>query len=208
MSKQTRLNRVTRRKFTALLSASGTAIPALATQQATQSDAGPPVPPQTRPAPGNFRRPLAPDTPPFEGALVFSRKDVACKAEPFPMKQVRLLPGNMYYNAQEWNRGYMSRLAADRLLYTFRQNAGLPVGAAKSLGGWEQPDNGQRSSELRGHFCGHFLSASAQLAANGDTQAKAKADYMVAELAKCQEKLGGKYLSAFPTYSRAKELAQ
>ena len=75
----------------------------------------------------------------------------------------------------------------------------LPVGSAKPLGGWEQPENGQRSSELRGHFPGHFLSASAQLAANGDRDAKAKGDYMVAEMAKCQQKLGGKYLSAFPT---------
>ena len=114
------------------------------------------------------------------------------------MAQVRLLPGSVYFNAQEWNRAYMARLAADRLLYTFRANAGLPVGTAKPLGGWEQPDNGQRSSELRGHFCGHYLSASAQLAANGDSEAKAKADYMVAELAKCQQRLGGSYLSAFP----------
>ena len=78
-------------------------------------------------------------------------------------------------------------------------NAGLPVGLAKPLGGWEQPENGQRSSELRGHFPGHFLSASAQLAANGDKDAKAKGDYIVAEMAKCQQKLGGNYLSAFPT---------
>src|SRR5215831_14953790 len=115
------------------------------------------------------------------------------------MQQVRLLSNSVYHDAHEWNRGYMERLAADRLLYTFRANAGLPVGSAKPLEGWEQPENGQRSSELRGHFVGHFLSASAQLAASGDEEAKAKADYMVAELAKCQEKLGGKYLSAFPT---------
>jgi uncharacterized protein len=44
------------------------------------------------------------------------------------------------------------------------------------------------------------LSASALLyASTGDRAAKTKADYMVAELARCQEKLGGKYLSAFPT---------
>ncbi len=93
----------------------------------------------------------------------------------------------------------MARLPADRLLYTFRANAGLPVGTAKPLGGWEQPENGHRSSELRGHFGGHFLSASAQLAARGDIEAKAKGDYMVAEMVKSQEKLGGNYLSAFPT---------
>ncbi len=115
------------------------------------------------------------------------------------MQQVRLLPNSVYADAQEWNRGYMSRLDADRLLYTFRANAGLPVGSAKPLGGWEQPENGERSSELRGHFPGHFLSATAQLAASGDKESKAKGDYMVAELAKCQQKLGGQYLSAFPT---------
>ena len=145
------------------------------------------------------RRRLAPETPPFEGALEFTRKVIAPKAQPFPMAQVRLLPNSVFHDSLEWNRGYMGRLEADRLLYTFRVNAGLPTGSAKPLGGWEQPENGQRASELRGHFLGHFLSASAQLAANGDQEAKAKADYMVAELAKCQEKLGGKYLSAFPT---------
>ena len=68
------------------------------------------------------------------------------------MSQVRLLTNNVYFDSQEWNRGYMARLEADRLLYTFRANAGLPVGSAKPLGGWEQPENGKRSSELRGHF--------------------------------------------------------
>jgi DUF1680 family protein len=179
---------LSRRRFGAIVAGSAATGVALLAQQNS-----------TRPAPGNFRRPLVSDTPPFEGTLEFSRKDVALKAEPFPMRQVRLLPGSVEYNAQEWNRGYMARLAADRLLYTFRSNAGLLVGSAKPLGGWEQPDNGQRSSELRGHFCGHFLSASAQLAANGDKEAQAKAEYMVAELAKCQQRLGGKYLSAFPT---------
>ena len=118
---------------------------------------------------------------------------------PFSMAQVRLLPNSVYHDSQEWNRGYMSRLSAERLLYNFRANAGLPVGSAKPLGGWEQPENGQRSSELRGHFVGHFLTATAQLAAIGDNEAKAKGDYMVTEMAKCQERLGGKYLSAFPT---------
>src|SRR5689334_4026716 len=91
--------------------------------------------PQTPP-----RRPLAPDTPPFEGGLSFSFRRAPQRVEPFPMRQVRLLPGSIYSDARDWNRGYMSRLAADRLLYTFRANAGLPTGAAKPLGGWEQPE--------------------------------------------------------------------
>jgi DUF1680 family protein len=184
-----------RRQFGVLLGAAGAA-PAVLAQQS----AHPPVPP----APGNFRRPIAPDTPAFAGKIEFARtplrsQAMAPKAVPFAMSQVRLLSGSVYHNAQEWNRGYMARLHADRLLYTFRFNAGLPVGAAQPLGGWEQPENGQRSSELRGHFPGHFLSAAAQLAAAGDAEAKAKGDYLVAEMAKCQAKLGGKYLSAFPS---------
>jgi DUF1680 family protein len=175
-----------RRTFGALLTAA-----AATAQQQTQN--------QNPPAPGNFQRPLVPDTPAFEGPIEFTRRIVPPKAEPFPMPAVRLLPGSVFYEAQEWNRGYMARLEADRLLYTFRANAGLPIGAAKPLGGWEQPENGQRSSELRGHFVGHYLTASAQLAANGDKDARAKGDYLVVEMAKCQQKLGGNYLSAFPT---------
>jgi DUF1680 family protein len=190
---------LTRRNFSTILAGAGIATPALASPQSAQDSAtSNAAPQQNRPAPGNFRRAMAPDTPAFDEPLTFSRNEITFRAQPFSMNQVRLLPSSIYFKAQEWNRGYMSRLAADRLLYTFHANAGLPVGSAKPLGGWEQPDNGQRSSELRGHFVGHYLSASAQLAANGDTEAKAKADYMVAEMAKCQQRLGGKYLSAFP----------
>jgi uncharacterized protein len=187
------LPKMNRRGFATLIASASAAAPALAAQQTSSQQAPTPA------APPAQRRNLVSDTPPFEGTLDFTSKPVAPRAEPFPMKQVRLLPNNVYADANEWNRGYMGRLEADRLLYTFRVNAGLPVGAAKPLGGWEQPENGQRASELRGHFPGHFLSASAQLAANGDKEAQAKGDYMVAELAKCQQKLGGKYLSAYPT---------
>lgn len=190
MSETRKPSRLSRREFGGLLAA-GAALPAL-----TASQPPPTSPPDYVPPP----RPLVPDAPPFAETLRFAARPVAPKAEPFPMTQVRLLPGSVFHDAQEWNRGYMGRLAADRLLYTFRVNGGQAVGSATPLGGWEQPENGKRSSELRGHFGGHFLSASALLyASTGDTEAKSKADYMVAEMARCQERLGGKYLSAFPT---------
>jgi DUF1680 family protein len=96
----------------------------------------------------------------------------------------------------------MGRLGADRLLYNFRQNAGLSTGSTKPFGGqnnWEKPADGQRGTELRGHFTGHFLSASAlAYASTGDAAIKAKGDEIVADLAKCQQKLDqGGYLSAF-----------
>lgn len=189
-------SRLSRREFGGLVAA-GATLPVMVGAQTPPQN--PPPARQVDGAPPPGRR-LVPETLPFDGPLEFTSNPVAPRAEPFPMTQVRLLPNSVYYDAQEWNRGYMARLDADRMLYTFRANAGLPTGSAKPLGGWEQAENGERSSELRGHFPGHFLSASALLyASTGDKDAKAKADYMVAEMAKCQEKLGGKYLSAFPT---------
>ncbi len=87
----------------------------------------------------------------------------------------------------------MMRVAPDRLLHTFRLNVGFPS-SATLLGGWEAP-----RSELRGHTIGHYLSACALRAASaGDANMKARGDEIVAELARCQGKLTGGYLSAYP----------
>jgi len=91
------------------------------------------------------------------------REQVRWKVRPFPMKQVRLGKGPCT-NAMEANRRYLQSLPPDRLLHTFRINAGLPS-SAQPLGGWEAPD-----CELRGHFAGgHYLSAAALMyASTGD----------------------------------------
>ncbi|MBI3920830.1 MAG: glycoside hydrolase family 127 protein [Armatimonadetes bacterium] len=110
----------------------------------------------------------------------------------FDLNEVRLLEGP-FKTAQEANRRYLHELDFDRLLWTFRKNAGLSA-PGQPLGGWEAPD-----CEVRGHFIGHYLSACALMyASTGDETLKAKADDMVSELAKCQEALGGGYLSAYP----------
>jgi len=118
---------------------------------------------------------------------------VALKAKPFDLKQVRLLDGP-FKDATERDRQYLHSLDSDRLLHTWRINAGLPSDA-EPLGGWERPN-----CEVRGHSLGHYLSACALIyASTGDEKLKAKADAIVAELAKCQEALGDSgYLSAFP----------
>ena len=75
-------------------------------------------------------------------------------------------------------------------------NAGLEGARRRSLdlGGWEEG-----KCEVRGHFTGHYLSASALMyASTGDASIKAKGDWMVDQLAQCQKALGGEYLSAFP----------
>lgn len=190
MSQQDESTSLSRRGFSALLAAGGMA--------AAEAQSTPPNTSAPR------RREPRPEVEPFAGSLEFTRRLQTAKVEPFPMSQVRVT-GGPAKDAEDWNRGYMSRLGADRLLCNFRRNAGIPIGDVKPLGdpngrSWEKPADGTHATELRGHFTGHFLSASALLyASTGDREARAKADYMVDELAKCQARLEGGYLSAFPT---------
>src|SRR3984957_11105390 len=134
---------LSRRNFSTLLAASSAAF---AAQQAPNLNTS------------TQRRGTAPEVPPFEGPLSFTRQTVAPKVQPFPMTQVRLAV-SPFKDAAEANRGYMDRLSADRLLHNFRLNAGLPS-SAEPLGGWERYTPG-REGELRGHFTGHYLSACA-----------------------------------------------
>ncbi|MEP6556184.1 MAG: beta-L-arabinofuranosidase domain-containing protein [Ferruginibacter sp.] len=91
------------------------------------------------------------------------------------------------------NTRYIYQFDPDRLLHNFRINAGVES-KAQPLEGWESPKVG-----LRGHFVGHYLSACASLIEKtGDTLLQKRVKYMVDVLGDCQQKLGGKYLSAFP----------
>ena len=122
---------------------------------------------------------------------------VFAAAAPFAPADVRLLDGP-FKAAQEADRAWLLRVDDDRMLRNFRVTAGLPADA-KPYGGWEAP-----SCELRGHSLGHYLSALSLLhAATGDAEMKRRADYLVAELAKCQAAMpargfGQGYLSGYP----------
>src|SRR5437773_5496613 len=128
-------------------------------------------------------------------AVAGAREAVDAKLKPFPLSGVRLRPG-IFLDYLESNQGFLDSLPNDRLLHTFRLTAGIPT-SADPLGGWEHP-----RGELRGHFAGgHVISAIALLhAATGDDAIKQKGDALVAELARCQQKLNQDgYLSAYPT---------
>jgi uncharacterized protein len=127
------------------------------------------------------------------GGNPISREKVSWKAVPFPLTQVRLGNGPCTI-AMEADRQYLRSLPPDRLLHTFRINAGLPS-TAQPLGGWEAPD-----CELRGHYAGgHYLSACALMyASTGDEELKKNAALVVSELTKCQAAMKSGYLSAFP----------
>jgi DUF1680 family protein len=135
-----------------------------------------------------------PEPGPFDAPLQFIRNEVPQKLKAFPLGDVTLDSGPLR-QSRDWNRGYIMRLPNDRLLHTFRVNAGLPS-SAKPLGGWEAP-----AGELRGHFVGHYLSACALLyASTSDKAIKSKADELVAVLAACQAALNQNgYLSAYPS---------
>lgn len=119
-------------------------------------------------------------------------------AVPFDLTNVTLLPSAFQTNMLV-DKAYLFSLDPDRLLYSFRANVGLSTSNAVPYGGWEAP-----GVQLRGHFVGHYLSACSQMyASTGDPQLKARTDYLVGELAKCQAAspaagFNTGYLSAYP----------
>jgi uncharacterized protein len=134
------------------------------------------------------------------GPLNFSGSDVSSKTvlpalsvSPFSLQDVKILDPDLL-RMREQTLAYMLALDSDRLLHNFRVTANLPT-SAEPLYNRESPANG-----WRGHYVGHFLSASGQMyATTGDVRIKAKADAIVTQLAICQKALGDSgYLSAFP----------
>jgi DUF1680 family protein len=122
---------------------------------------------------------------------------VPAAVEVFPLRDVRVLDGP-FREAQRRGLASLLGLDPDRLLHTFRLNAGLPT-SAKPYGGWEAP-----GVELRGHSLGHYLTACALMyEATGEERLKARAVALVAELRRIQLALPSRgmsagYLSAFP----------
>lgn len=107
--------------------------------------------------------------------------------QPFALNEVKLLNGP-FKQAQETDKKYMLSLDADRLLTPYLREAGLKP-KAESYGNWE-------NTGLDGHIGGHYLSALALMyASTGDKKVKDRMDYMIAELAKCQDKNGDGYLA-------------
>ncbi|KAG8058391.1 hypothetical protein GUJ93_ZPchr0002g26199 [Zizania palustris] len=110
------------------------------------------------------------------------------------LHDVRLQPGTVYWQAQQTNLEYLLLLDVDRLVWSFRTQAGLPA-SGTPYGGWEGPN-----VELRGHFVGHYLSASAKMwASTHNDTLHGKMSSAVDALYDCQKKMGTGYLSAFPS---------
>jgi DUF1680 family protein len=106
---------------------------------------------------------------------------------PFDLSEVKLLD-SPFKRAMDLNARYLLSLVPDRFLHYFRVNAGLKP-KAPAYGGWESPTTGA------GRCLGHYLSAlSLRYRATGDFRFKERVDYIVSELALCQQTNG--FLSA------------
>jgi hypothetical protein len=116
--------------------------------------------------------------------------------EPFPLADIELLDPELLQK-READRAYLLKLSSDNLLRPYRFEAGLWSEPGRPEGihwGWESP-----TSQLRGHFLGHWLSAaSIHAAATGDRETRGKAEAIVDGLALCQEANGGEWLGSIP----------
>ena len=126
---------------------------------------------------------------------------IRVKAASFDLQDVRLLDSRFKDNMDREGR-WMLSLPVERLLHSFRVNAGMLTDKKDSktkmptpLGGWEELD-----MELRGHSIGHILSGLAfQYASTGEEAYREKADSLVRGLGEVQRVLDeGGYLGAFP----------
>ena len=77
---------------------------------------------------------------------------------PFPLSEITLHLGSQFDKAFSLNKQYMQSIDPDRMLHTFRINAGLNSTAEPFSGSWEDP-----TCEVRGQFMGHYLSGGARL---------------------------------------------
>lgn len=112
------------------------------------------------------------------------------QARPFPLSDVRVLDG-LFKTSQDIAIRYLLSLEPDRFLANFRQEAGLAP-KAEHYTGWERQG-------VSGHSAGHYLSACAQAyAATGDNRFLERVNYLVGELAVCQQAHGDGYVAAIP----------
>ncbi len=114
---------------------------------------------------------------------------VSFRALPFELKDVELLEGH-FRDATELNIQSLLNYEPDRFLAPFRTDAGLePRG--ERYGGWE-------AMSLVGHSLGHYLSACALMyQTTGDEEFLRRVNYIVDELALCQEADGDGYIGGF-----------
>ena len=111
--------------------------------------------------------------------------------------EVSLLPG-IFCDRERVNYEYLLSLEPKKLLQNYYYEAGINVPGIQWFEnihqGWESPN-----CQLRGHFLGHWLSAAAITVANKqDAVLKAKINFIIEEIERCQKANGGKWACSIP----------
>lgn len=136
-----------------------------------------------------------------DGSKMKVQPSVEIKAYPFNLEDVEILD-SPFKDAMEADVAYLKIIEPDRLLSQFRSHSGLkPKG--EIYGGWE-------SAGLAGHSLGHYLSACAMYySVSKDPFFLDRVNYIVDELAECQEARGTGYVGAIPEEDRVfKEVSE
>jgi DUF1680 family protein len=111
-------------------------------------------------------------------------------------RATHLLPGESAAR-RDRNKAYLLRLTTRNLLLPHYLEAGLArmTYVPRDVhGGWDSP-----TSEIRGTVVGHWLSAAARLwEETGDPELKARADFIVSEMGRCQAENGGEWCFPIP----------
>lgn len=119
------------------------------------------------------------------------------KVLPFEINEVKLLDGP-FKHATDLNVQSLLNYEPDRFLAKFRIEAGLEP-KAEHYEGWE-------SNTIAGHSLGHYLTAIALMyETTGNKEFLNRVNYIVDELAACQEADGDGYIGAFPDGKRILE---
>ena len=135
----------------------------------------------------------------WENVLATAGKPVDAVVS-FPISAVKLAPGSLYGIAQKRNLEFQLSLNSTQWLCQMTSAANLTacVGKCATPGGAGAPACEALPGEMGpggyyGHYQGHYLSGTAMMYNNtGDKAIKAKADAIVAEMAKVQEAWAGK----------------
>ena len=126
----------------------------------------------------------------FSNPKIKIKPVVPVKAYAFNLNDVKIT-GGIFKKAMDLDGAYLLEIEPDRLLHRFREYAGLPA-KGEIYGGWEK-------ETISGHTLGHYLSACAMMyASTNDKRFKEKADYIVSELAVCQQARKTGYVGAVP----------
>lgn len=112
-------------------------------------------------------------------------------------EQIRLLESDIYKRFCT-NEALLLRYQSKDLLRSYYFEAGLWKDNSENPRiehwGWEGP-----TSEIRGHFVGHWLSAAAvAYASDGNRELLGRAEYILDELERCQKANGGEWVGAIP----------